>query len=669
MSEGNSRARLSVVGIVVMALFSGLFARLWFLQIGSETDTAAAETRANRVRVITEPGVRGQILDRQGRVIVKNELVDSIQVRHGMSDKERKKTIPNLGKLLGLTPKQVEERIDDPRYSPYQPVPIADNVDYGVLVYIKERPEDFPKVEAVRRSVRVHPSGTIAPHFIGYVGAINKLEQRLHEGESYAADDLIGKDGVEQVFESELRGKPRVRKIEVDSRGRFVRVLQDQPAQVGNDVQLTMDIDIQRIAQESLKQGMTQASKVRDTSIKDRFKTFGATGGTAIVLDAKDGSVIALVSAPEFDVQRFTNGLPVEEFKALNDPKNHFPLLNRAVQGLYAPGSTFKLFSSIAALEYKEITPEFSFDDRGFIRYGTCSGPASDATETASCQVFTNAGKTPYGPVNLARALTVSSDVYFYNLGLKFWKTFEGGNQKRGFGIQTTAREFGFGQPTGLGLPNEARGRLPDEQFKARLNKADPDPITRAWLPGDNMNVAVGQGDMLVTPMQLALGYAAFENGGQVLVPRMADKILTPGSESILRELPTLKAATVEIPQPVRDAIMPGLVGAVNSAEGTARRAFEGYTGIQVAGKTGTAEQPPRQDNALFVGLVNPNPPPEAKCEGADRTGCQYVVVVIVEEGGFGGSVAAPVARRIIDGLNDPATEPENVRYRAQKND
>ena len=255
MGEGNSRTRLLVVGVIVVALFSGLLARLWYLQFAT-TASYAAQTRANRIRVISEPAVRGRIVDRNGKVLVENELVDSIQVRRGLTDPDRKRMVPALAKVLKLTQKAINKRLDSVRYSPYQPVPIKDRVSYDQAVYIKERPEVFPNVDVVRRSIRVYPFEreakilyglpSVAAHELGYVGAINGREQKLHKGEGYGPEDVIGKDGVEQVFETELRGKPRVRKLEVDSRGRLVRVLSDRSAQAGNDVQLTMDLDVQR---------------------------------------------------------------------------------------------------------------------------------------------------------------------------------------------------------------------------------------------------------------------------------------------------------------------------------------------------------------------------------------------------------------------------------------
>ncbi len=654
MSEGNSRSRLGVIGVIVIALFAGLFVRLWFLQVAT-SQSYAAETRANRIRVISEPAVRGSILVRNGKVIVKSELVNSVQIRRGITKSERKRVVPALAKVLGKKEKFIEKRLDSVRYSPYQPVPIANEVPYETLVHIKERPEVFPRVDVVRRSIRVYPDGAVAPHLLGYVGAINAQEQKLHKDDGYGPEDVIGKDGVEQMFETELRGEPRERKLEVDSRGRFVREISDDAAIAGNDVQLTVDLDIQRIAQESLEQGMRAAGGLRNPGEKSRFETFKATGGAAVVLDARDGSVIALSSAPAFDVTKFTDGIPAEEFKLLTDPKSNYPLLDRVIQGQYPPGSTWKLFTAQAALEAGTVTVDEVILDRGFVKYGAAGNE----------QEFKNAGKEPHGAVTLPTAIAVSSDVYFYIQGFRFWEAFntrktEKGGLAKGYAIQRLARQYGFGKPTTIGLANEQPGRVPDQKFKQKLNKNNPDPATRSWLPGDSAALAIGQGDLLVTPLQEAVAYATFANGGTRFAPRLADRILTPGGETILRELPPQEVGSVEIAPEVREPIVNGLINATKGI-GTAAAAFSGYGGIEVAGKTGTIEILGKQDTSAFAAIVNPNPLP-----GADQP--QYVVMVFVEQGGNGGSVAAPIARRIIEGLNGNLA-PANVRLVPPKGD
>lgn len=653
MSEGNSRSRLGVIGVIVIVLFTGLFVRLWFLQVAT-SQSYAAETRANRIRVISEPAVRGSILDRNGKVIVKSELVNSVQIRRGITKSERKRVVPALAQVLGKKEKFIDKRLDSVRYSPYQPVPIANNVPYETLVYIKERPEVFPRVDVVRRSIRVYPDGAVAPHLLGYVGAINAQEQKLHKDDGYGPEDVIGKDGVEQMFETELRGEPRQRKLEVDARGRFVREISDEPAVAGNDVQLTVDLDIQRIAQESLEQGMRAAGGLRNPGERSKFETFKATGGAAVVLDARDGSVVALASAPAFDVTKFTDGIPAEEFALLTNPASNYPLLDRAIQGQYPPGSTWKLFTAQAALEQGIVTPDEVIIDRGEVKYG------SEGNE----QEFTNAGGESHGAVTLPTAITVSSNVYFFIQGFRFWDAFNKretvkGDKEVGYAIQNLAREYGFGKPTTIGLANEQRGRVPDQRFKKRLNKDNPDPATRSWLPGDSAALAVGQGDLLVTPLQEAVAYATFANGGTRYVPRLAERILSPGGETILRELPAQKVREVPVEPEVREPIMAGLLG-VTKGIGTAAAAFSGYSGVEVAGKTGTIQINGQQDTSAFATIVNPNP--------VNPDDPQYVVIVYVEQGGNGGSVAAPISRRIVEALNGNLAPP-NVRLVPPKGD
>lgn len=677
MTEANSRFRLTVVGFVVFALFSALFARLWFLQVGNST-SYAAQTEQSRIRTIREPAIRGAIIDRNGNVMVQNTLVDTITVRRDITPEERAITVKNLARVLAVAPEAIETELDSPKYSVYEPVPIAQDATFETLVYVREHPELFPGVSAERRSVREYPEATRLPfddnppagaHLLGYVGSINKSEYKIHRRAGYSQIDLIGKQGIEQLFESELRGKPRERKLEVDSRGRLVGEAEVVAPEAGHDVQLTVDLDVQRVAEESLRDGMDQARGYVDRITGEPFRS---TGGSVVVLDAQSGDIVALASAPTFNIAKFTTGIPTDEFNWLTDPANNLPLINRPVQGLYAPGSTFKTFSLYAALHDKPLAPDpadpnldkpfdesFTFYDRGFIEFGA----------TGREVAFQNAGKRPNGIVDITRAMAVSSDVFWYNIGLLYWRTWGRGEPAQSstnladpqYGIQRAAKLFGFSKPTGIGLPGEARGRIPDLTFKREVNAGNPDASTQIWLPGDGMNLAVGQGDVLVTPLQLASAYAAFANGGTIHQPRLAKAVLeggsTLGDPQVIRELPRQPSRKIAIDQTIVDKIIPGLEGAICSEEGTANSAFDGYECGVVMGKTGTAEVPGKLDTALFVGVtparVDPaNPQP------------QYVVAVVVEEGGFGGSVAAPIARRVIDALRGDPDPPPVVTYR-----
>lgn len=640
MIEG-SRLRLTVIGVVVMFLFSALFARLWFLQVASDDNYAAAATD-NRVRVVYEPAMRGRILDRNGKPIVDNQPVDVITFdRHeDLSAGERKLVLARLAERLGVTPNEIEKRIDDPRASPYTPARIAVGITPELRTYLEERAAEFPGVEIIRTAVRAYPNGPLAANMIGYVSEINAEELAAHKTEGYRQGDLIGKDGVEQMFEGVLRGTPRKLEAHVDSRGRVVRTVERRAAVAGKDVKLTLDADIQRMADESLAQGMEGARG---------FGGHKAGGGAVVALDPNDGSVVAMASNPTYDPRQFAAGMSSQEFQLLNQPDSNFPLVNRAVQGTYAPGSTFKPFTAIAGLQTGQVDPMAGFNDQGCLNIGN--------------EVRCNAKRTAHGIVNLPRALTVSSDTYFYDVGRDMWQHYNlwdkaqragGGAEEegdKGYAIQNTAKAFGFDRPTGVGLRDEAGGRVPDQVWKERFNQNEPDPQLKReqslWLPGDNVNIAVGQGDLLVTPLQLATGYAAIANGGTLFTPRLASAVLEPGTgldqpQPVLRDLPTQPARTTGLAPQHRQVVMEGLIGATTAAGGTARAVFQGLGVPPVAGKTGTAQSEGKEDTSLFVGISPADQP-------------QYVVMAVIEEGGFGAAVAAPVVARIIQGINGAA--------------
>jgi penicillin-binding protein 2 len=656
VTDANSRVRLTIVGVIVFAMFSALFTRLWFLQVGDST-SYAAQTERNRIRTIREPAIRGSIVDRNGKVLVQNTLVDTITVDRGLTKEERAITVHNLARALAVSPETIEKELDSPKYSVYEPVPVAQNATFETLVYVREHPELFPGVSAERQSIREYPmrltvEGTppTGAHLLGYVASINKHEYKIHKQENYTPNDLIGKQGVEQLFESELRGSPRERRLEVDSRGRLVGEASEIAPTPGHDVQLTIDANVQSSAEEALDQGMRAARSYRD---RTSGRTYNAKGGAVVVMDAQSGDLIALASAPTFDISKFTTGIPAEEYQQYVDPASNYPMIDRAVQGLYAPGSTFKAFTAYAGLtsslvgkDGRAFDESFTFYDRGFIEFGA---PGLE-------QEFQNAGRRPNGIVDIRRALTVSSDVFFYNVGLLFWENFGRHDEENTddnapqYGIQRVARQFGFGKTTGVGLAGEARGRIPTLPFKQALNADNPDGASRLWLPGDGMNLAVGQGDLLVTPLQLAVAYGALANGGTLHTPRLAKAVLESGSTlgepQVLRELPQQPARHIDLDPKAIDTIIPGLEGAVCSTEGTAHASFADFPCGTIMGKTGTAQiqTGKTQDTALFAMVTPPrvdpaNPQP------------QYVIVVVVEEGGFGGSVAAPIARRVYDAV------------------
>lgn len=623
MSNDNTRLRLSIVGIVVVSLFAALFARLWYLQV-MDTGTFQALATKNRIRTVYEAAPRGRILDRQGRPLVVNRGYQAVTVTR-LEVQDKPEVVTRLAALLGLSLPEMTRRIGDRRYSPYKPVPVAEDVPEDVVVYLREHSSDFPGVAARAVAERTYPNGALAAHVLGYVGEINDKELAERDGTGYRLGDDIGKFGVEQSFEEDLRGTPGKTRLEVDATGRvLLPPLSSSPPRQGNDVQLTIDLDVQALAEDSLAKGLEAARAAND---RNTGKRFVAPAGAVVVMDPRDGALLALASNPGFSPGDFVNGIRPEVFAVLQDPANNCPLCNRAIQGQYAPGSTFKLFTALGALRTGLIAPNTTFVDEGSYRLRSCRGE--------KC-VFRNAGGRSYGRVNLAQALVVSSDSFFYDIGANLW--FNGGPNRQA--IQSAARDLGLGARSGIALAGEMRGRVPDPASRKKANEDYPEAFPNGdWRAGDNVNLAIGQGDTAVTPLQLANAYAAFANGGSVLKPRVAARVLRPDGQPI-RELAPESTSKVELDAGQRSVILQGLRGSIARPEGTGAGAFAGFPQdkFPVAGKTGTAQVNGKQDTALFVAFAPADAP-------------QYVVAVVMEEAGFGGAVAAPVARRVLDGL------------------
>ena len=617
MSE-SPRLRLAVVGVVVVSLFSALFARLWYLQVlDSRTFVTAATT--NQIRLVYEDAPRGRILDRTGQVLVDNRRTQAITVnRNELNKLENAEEVKGrLAALLNLSREELDKRIADVRYSQYKPIPVAegDAVPESLYIYVKEHQEDFPSVEATIVSERTYPNEppTLAAHVLGYVGEINDRELEVRKKDGYRLGDSLGKTGIELVYEDVLRGEPGVTKLQVNAAGEVVKgePLAVVPPKPGKDVVLSLDLDIQRVAEESLVQGLAAAKTAVDENGDGRH--FEAPAGSVVVMDPRDGSILAMASFPTYNPGEFVNGLKADVYAMLNRPESHYPLNNRALQGQYAPGSTFKLVTAVAAIQSGMISAKSSIIDRGFYKVQGCRGE--------KCE-FSNAGRKAWGNVDLRRAITVSSDVYFYGLGARF-------HQETAYdqGLQKTARAFGLDEPTGIPLPSDQGGRIPDPEWKKRFCAAIscPDP---GWRTGDSINMSIGQGEVLMTPLQLANAYATFANGGTLYEPKLGlDEPPRP-----IRELGLTPA--------MRQPILDGLKGVVSREEGTAYYAFAGFPNniFPVAGKTGTAQVAKKHDTALFAAFAPADNP-------------QYAISVVMEEAGFGGTAAAPVARRIFQAI------------------
>jgi penicillin-binding protein 2 len=476
---------------------------------------------------------------------------------------------------------------------------------------------------------------------LGYVGAINQdeLDSKKQSAKPYDPGDEVGKSGVERIFEDDLRGTPGERLVEVDPRGVEMNTRSVVEPKPGSDLQLSIDADLQRSVEQMLAQSLADA-RVRpkrrptDPDVK-------APGGAAIVMDVKTGELLALASNPTYNPEAFVGGISASRFAELNDPAAHAPLNDRAVTSVYAPGSTFKLITAYAALETGLINPSEIYRDRGSYTIEKCESQGG-----AGC-TFANAGNTAYGAVDLPRALTVSSDAYFYRLGEMFWN-----NQSRlgPVPIQNAARTFGLGLPTGLQLTDEGSGNIDDPTQRIARNRENPTAFpNKDWFTGDNVNLAIGQGELSVTPLQLINAYAALANGGTLIAPSLARSVINPQTGAAERQFNPRVRSTVNMPPEIRDPLMQGLLGVVTNKDGTAHGSFQGFPTdtYPVAGKTGTAEIDPgkRADTSLFAAFGPVNDP-------------KYAVVAVLEESGFGADAAVPLVRQIFDVLRTQGQPP-----------
>ncbi len=622
------RYRLSVMMIVVASLFVTLFARLFYLQV-VEGDAHAKAANRNQTRIVLEDAPRGRILDRDNNVLAGNREVDVITVERDALRRDAQ-LVERLAAFLRVDVSDIRRRIADPKRSVFKPVVVADHVDKAMVVALREHQSEFPGVNVSTKMERSYPLGGLGAHLIGYIGEMNEKELAARRSEGYQIGDAIGKVGIESAFEDQLRGKPGFDKIEVDANGRVVRVMEHRDPVPGNDVKLSLSLDLQRSAETALAEGLAVARTQVDITEGVAPNTkLAAPAGSVVALDPRDGTVLAMASYPSFDPGRFASGITTQEYAQLTDEAGSLPLTNRAIQGQYAPGSTFKLFTALAGLRTGVMSTGTPFVDNG--------------TFTLGDRKYRNAQGKSYGTVDMKEALTVSSDVYFYHLGNELWNV----RKRNGNVIQDVARDFGLGTSTGIELSGEQPGRIPDPENRKKQHEQNPKAFPEGnWYAGDNVNLAIGQGDTLATPLQLASAYGAFAIGGEVFAPHLATEIIDPNGTSLQRIEPK-RTHNVSLTDADHRAITEGLRGVVARPSGTASSAFSGFRdgGFAVAGKTGTAQVTGKQDSALFVAYAPVDRP-------------RLAVSVVLEQAGFGGAAAAPVARRVFEvAANQPQTE------------
>ena len=565
---------------VLVAFFVLIAARLWYLQIIHGTDFRA-KSEKNRIKTIRLTAYRGNILDRDGRLLAGIEPSFNIcLIKKETRDLEA--LLKRLLPLLDEPASKVRARLYAARNQPqYMPVVLERNASWETVCRVEARLSELPGVIVEVGPSRRYPHGKLAPHLLGYLGEISLEELKSGRYPHARSGDLVGKYGIEARFENLLAGRSGKKIVEVDARGRLIRVLDTEPPAPGKDISITLDLDLQLAAEEA---------------IADQC-------GAVVALDPRNGQILALASGPKFDPSLFAKGLTPEEWKALNDPLTR-PLINKAIQGQYPPGSTFKVVMAAAALQEGIVRPQEQFKCLGSFKLGR--------------RTFRCWKRWGHGDTDLYKSLVESCDVYYYNVGLKL------GIDR----ISRYARGFGLGSKTGLDLPGEKSGFVPSRQWKLRR-------FHEPWQKGETLNISIGQGFMLTTPLQLARMIAAVSNGGRLYQP-----IYLMDQEPVLQD-------RAPVSKGVLNRIIPALKGVIGDEHGTARSIR--LNGITIAGKTGTAQvvkQTKRKqdeemewkfkDHALFVAFAPVEDP-------------QIAVAVVIEHGGHGGSAAAPVARAVIE--------------------
>lgn len=629
--------RWRVIGGAFVMMLGFVVVRLFFLQV-VDHDVSLAAAKNNALRTSVIPASRGEIRDRTGIALVGN--VTTTELRLSYAEALLHPDVKGaLAELTGKSIAEMDRLLGDLRYDRYQPIPILLDTPANLIEYLTLHKSEFPGVSLVHVSHRVYPlGGDVAPHLLGYVGPINGDELAARPDMGYQMDSKIGKAGIESFYETYLRGIDGKRTLRVDRSGNILGTVKSTSAQVGNSLVLNLDAGLQKALDGYLEAGILRARRTLDSS-SGVYPP--APNGAAIVLDPTNGHVLAMSSYPNYDLSQFVTGLSNKTFQSLMSTG---AFNNFAIQGQYTPGSTFKMISATAMLQTGIQSASKVVNDRGTYKVPGC------LQGYHGC-VFHGDDPAGSGYVSLPRALTTSSDVYFYELGYLFW------SQTGRYGltpIQKVASDYGLDSPTQIDLPNENVGRVDSPTVRKALHDAAPEAFPNVdWFTGDNLQMAFGQGSTAVTPLEMANAFATFANGGTRYAPEVVSAVVDARGKVIQSYEPKV-LGRVSLPERIRGPILQGLLGVVSSPDGTAYSPFRRYSNFSlrdfpVAGKTGTASNSPGQEpNAWFVAF---GPVPHPK----------YVVLCVIGKGGYGGSSAAPVVAQTFDYLVKHPVKPIRI--------
>ncbi|WP_326808550.1 penicillin-binding protein 2 [Streptomyces sp. NBC_01775] len=647
--------RLVAIQILVMSLLLTLGGRLWYLQIrnGDEYEKEAA---GNHVQQVVQPAVRGSILDSRGVPIADNEtrlVVSASRTELMKMDDDGKAVLTRLARVLGMSPKTVREKVrlcdaktSQPCWngSPYQPIPVTDDAKPKQALQIRERSEDFPGITAEPAAVRSYPApyGANTSQALGYLSPVSdeEIEKAKDTDSPFLPADEIGRSGLERSYDSKLRGSSGVTRYEVDNLGRVMGRAKSDKAKPGSNLVTSIDSRVQAVAEKQLDQAMKAARHEFD---KNTGRNYKADAGAVVVMENKTGRVVSMASNPEYDPNAWVGGISGKEYAKLTGKKSNYPLLNRSIQSISAPGSIFKVISTSAAIK-----AGYSFNGN----YDCAS------SYTVGGQVFKNFESKGYGNINLGRALEVSCDTVFYDLAYKQWKKDGGNLPKKGAKdwFYKTAHQFGLGKKTNVDIPNEVAGRVPDRKWKKEYWEANKD----AWCKqgkdpkdyagkiakencvsgmkmraGDSVNYSIGQGDTLVTPIQMASIYGALGNGGTLYDPTLGKAVVSPDGKSV-KEIKPTPHGKLPLNKKSLGQMDKALQGVATRGSAAWRFGQAGWPQdkIKMRAKTGTAEVAGKQTTSWLATYTD-----------------DFTVVMTMSQGGTGSGASGPAVRKIYDAL------------------
>ncbi|MFD3700145.1 penicillin-binding protein 2 [Streptomyces sp. NPDC058646] len=646
--------RLVVIQVVVFSLLLTLGGRLWYLQIRNGQEYTD-EAKNNHVQQVVQPAVRGSILDARGVPLADNatHLVVSASRTELLTMKDKGKAVlTRLAEVLGMDPQEVVDKVrlcdaktPQPCWngSPYQPIPVSDEATTEQALHIREHPGDFPGITAEPTALRRYaaPDQANTSQVLGYLSPVTdeEIAKAKKSDSPYLRSDQVGRSGLERTYDKELRGKAGITRYEVDNLGRVTGQAHSDRAQPGSNIVTSIDARVQAVAERELNNAMIEARKTFDKN--NTRRNYEADSGAVVVMEAKTGRIVAMASNPTYDPNAWVGGISAKDYASLTAKESNYPLLNRAIQAQAAPGSVFKVVSSTAA-----VNAGYPFDRRY-----PCPSSYSVGNQT-----FTNFESQGYGDITIGRALEVSCDTVYYAIADQEWKKDGGINPKKNPNdwFFKTAHEFGLGKATGVDLPNEVPGRVPDRKWKQDFFEANK----AAWCrdgkkngsfaekiayencrqgnqmrEGDAINYSIGQGDTLVTPIQMASVYAAIANGGTLHQPSIGKAIVSADGTSV-QEIAPKEKGRLPMDAELRDDIDEALASVATT--GSAAWRFGGWPQKQIPmhAKTGTAEVQGKQTTSWFASYTE-----------------DYSIVMTISQGGTGSGASGPAVRKIYEAM------------------